>query len=135
MVKNITLLLLTFLCISCDLFEPEKEPDKVSFNFENSDNTVFRELKVIAYEVENEQSIAYDSVYHYPLKSPGIPFNSSAEIAFLDQSFQYKQEGFFEAVAIKEDSKIFREQIGEIKGNQTRKRYNIELSRSGITLK
>ena len=135
MLKKFAQLFLVFLCISCSLFEPEKEPERISFVFKNSDSTVFKELKVIAYSVENGQPIAYDSVYHYPLKTPNIPYNSSAEIAFLDQSFEHRQDGFFDAIAIKEDSTIFRAQIGKIKGNPTRRNYNIELSSSGITLK
>jgi hypothetical protein len=135
MVKIIAPFVVGILCASCSLFEAEKEPEMVSFVFKNADNTVFQEIKVKAYSAENGQLIAYDSIYHHPLKSPSIPYNSSTEIAFLEPSFQYKQDGIFEAIVIKKDSTIFRAQIGEIKGTQTRRNFNLELSSKGITLK
>ena len=135
MYKKIALILIAPFCFSCNLFEPEKQPKMISFVFTNVDKTIFQEIKVIAYTVENGQHIAYDSVYHYPLKTPSIPYYSSAEIAFLDQSFQVRENGLFEAIAVKEDSTVFRNQIGKIEKMPSRRRFEIELSNLGIALK
>lgn len=135
MLKIFAHLLLVFICISCTLFEPEQKASSISFVFKNTDSTRFEELKVIAYSIENGQRIAYDSTYHYPLKTPSIPYYSSAGISFPEQFFDFKEEGIFEAIAVKDDGTVFREDIGEINGKQTRRDFTIEVSNSGLKLK
>ncbi|PWJ58255.1 hypothetical protein CLV98_104113 [Dyadobacter jejuensis] len=126
-------LLISMICfLSSCRFELDKDPEMIQFVFYNSDKTVFEEVKIIAFELKNGMLTPVDSVYHYPLKSPSIPYYSNIGIGFLANDIDSLQSGFFQAIAIKKDSTVFKIPIGEIEGKATKRSFSIEMTSSGI---
>lgn len=133
MISRILILSAVLFASSCN-FENE-DPDMVHFVFSNEDKTVFEEVKVIAFSEKDGTLVPVDSINHYPLKSPSIPYYSSIGIGFFIEDIESYSDGTFEAVAIKKDSTVFRTQIGVIQGKSTKRNFAISMSNAGIQLK
>ena len=110
MISRVLLVSAVLFASSCN-FE-DGDPDMVRFVFSNEDKTVFEEVKVIAFSEKDGTLVPIDSINHYPLKSPSIPYYSSIGIGFFAEDIESYSDGIFEAVAIKKDSSVFRTQIG-----------------------
>lgn len=133
MISRILIVSAVVFATSCN-FEDE-DPDMIRFVFTNEDKTVFEEVKVIAFSEKDGTLVPIDSINHYPLKSPSIPYYSSIGIGFFAEDIESYSGGVFEAVAIKKDSTVFRTQIGVIQGKSTKRDFTISMGNAGIRLK
>lgn len=133
MISRILIVSAVVFATSCN-FEDE-DPDMIRFVFSNEDKTVFEEVKIIAFSEKDGTLVPMDSINHYPLKSPSIPYYSSIGIGFFAEDIESYSGGVFEAVAIKKDSTVFRSQIGIIQGKSTKRDFAISMSNAGIRLK
>jgi len=130
MINRNLLVSVVLFASSCN-FE-DGDPDIIRFVFSNEDKTVFEEVKVIAFSEKDGTLVPMDSINHYPLKSPSIPYYSSIGIGFVAKDIESYPDGIFEAVAVKEDSTVFRTQIGIIQGKSTKRDFTISMSNAGI---
>jgi len=130
MISKILVVSVILFVSSCN-FE-DGDPDMILFVFSNEDKTEFGEVKVIAFSEKDGTLVPLDSVNHYPLKSPSIPYYSSIGIGFVAEDIESYSDGIFEAVAIKKDSTVFRTQIGVIQGKSTKRNFAISMSNAGI---
>lgn len=133
MISRILIVSAVVFATSCNF--GDEDPDMIRFVFSNEDKTVFEEVKVIAFSEKDGTLVPIDSINHYPLKSPSIPYYNSIGIGFFAEDIESYSGGVFEAVAIKKDSTVFRTQIGIIQGKSTKRDFTISMSNAGIRLK